>query len=77
MSLYLKAQTCYNRKNAKEWLHQSSANNSLMGYTPYDRLRTTLLSQEKEHVNRLLQPIKDSWKKKGVSLLSDGWSNPQ
>ncbi|GMP96913.1 hypothetical protein CsSME_00045347 [Camellia sinensis var. sinensis] len=58
---------------------QSLANSSLMGYTPpsYDRLRTTLLSQEKAHVNRLLQPIRDSWHKKGVSLLFDGWSDRQ
>ncbi|GMP85368.1 hypothetical protein CsSME_00038555 [Camellia sinensis var. sinensis] len=58
---------------------QSLANSSLMGYTPpsYDRLRTTLLSQEKAHVSRLLQPIRDSWNKKGVSLLSDGWLDRQ
>ncbi|CAL5412651.1 unnamed protein product [Camellia sinensis] len=41
------------------------------------RLRTTLLAQEKAHVNRKLQPIKDSWKKKGVSICSDGWSDRQ
>ncbi|GMP81566.1 hypothetical protein CsSME_00036231 [Camellia sinensis var. sinensis] len=36
---------------------QSLANSNLMGSSPpsYDRLRITLLSQEKEHVNRLLQ----------------------
>ncbi|GMP42453.1 hypothetical protein CsSME_00012201 [Camellia sinensis var. sinensis] len=58
---------------------QSLANSSLMGYTPpsYDRLRTTLLSREKAHVNRPLQPIRDTWNKKGVSLLSDGWSDRQ
>ena len=51
----------------------------LAGYVPpsYNRLRTTLLAQEKEHVNRLLQPIKDTWRKKGVSLVSDGWSDRQ
>ncbi|KAL7193205.1 hypothetical protein ACSBR2_024921 [Camellia fascicularis] len=41
------------------------------------RLRTTLLAQEKAHVNRKLQPIKDSWKKKRVSICSDGWSDRQ
>ncbi|KAL7233920.1 hypothetical protein ACSBR1_017512 [Camellia fascicularis] len=40
-------------------------------------LRTTLLAQEKAHVNRKLQRIKDSWKKKGVSICSDGWSDGQ
>ncbi|CAL5412655.1 unnamed protein product [Camellia sinensis] len=51
----------------------------LSGYSPptYDTLRTTLLAQEKAHVNRKLQPIKDSWKKKGVSICSDGWSDRQ
>ncbi|KAL7232464.1 hypothetical protein ACSBR2_010485 [Camellia fascicularis] len=56
---------------------QTLANSKLSGYSPptYDKLRTTLLAQEKAHVNRKLQPIKDSWKKKGVSICSDGWSN--
>ena len=40
-------------------------------------LRTTLLAQEKAHVDRLLQPIKESWRKKGVSICSDGWSDVQ
>ncbi|KAL7244965.1 hypothetical protein ACSBR2_000330 [Camellia fascicularis] len=45
---------------------QTLANSKLSGYSPltYDRLRTTLLAQEKAHMNRKLQPIKDSWKKK-------------
>ncbi|KAH7847845.1 hypothetical protein Vadar_030829 [Vaccinium darrowii] len=55
------------------------ANSKLAGYTPpsYNRLRNTLLSQEKTHINRLLQPFKDTWRKKGLSLCSDGWSNIQ
>lgn len=55
------------------------ANGNLSGYTPptYNRLRTTLLAQEKEHINRLLQPIRDSWRKKGASIVSDGWSDRQ
>ncbi|GFY85412.1 hypothetical protein Acr_04g0001500 [Actinidia rufa] len=55
------------------------ANSRLAGYVPpsYNRLRTTLLAQEKEHVNRLLQPIKDTWRKKGVSLVFDRWSDRQ
>lgn len=50
------------------------ANNSLSGYTPpiFNRIRTMLLAQEKEHVYRKLQPIQDSWKKKGISIVSDG-----
>ncbi|KAL7204059.1 hypothetical protein ACSBR2_017175 [Camellia fascicularis] len=56
-----------------------TANYKLSGYCPptCDRLRTTLLAQEKAHVNRKLQRIKDSWKKKGVSICSDGWSDGQ
>ncbi|RWR88545.1 hypothetical protein CKAN_01756600 [Cinnamomum micranthum f. kanehirae] len=51
--------------------------NRLTGYTPpsFDRLHTTLLKQEKEHINRLVQPIKDTWRKKGLSLVPDGWSD--
>lgn len=55
------------------------ANNNLSGYTPptYNRIRTTLLAQEKEHIYTKLQPIRDSWKKKGVSIVFDGWSDKQ
>ncbi|XP_070035007.1 uncharacterized protein [Nicotiana tomentosiformis] len=51
--------------------------NSLPGYVPptFNRLRTTLLAQEKAHINRKLQPIKDTWKRKGLSICSDGWSD--
>nr|XP_017250874.1 PREDICTED: uncharacterized protein LOC108221512 [Daucus carota subsp. sativus] len=55
------------------------ANSNVAGYTPptYNRLRTTLLSQQKQHVQRLVQPVKDSWKKKGASICSDGWCDRQ
>ncbi|XP_022868725.1 uncharacterized protein LOC111388271 [Olea europaea var. sylvestris] len=55
------------------------ANGNLAGYTPptYNRLCTTLLAQEKEHINRKLQPIRDSWRKRGVSIVSNGWSDKQ
>ncbi|KAL7189687.1 hypothetical protein ACSBR1_039348 [Camellia fascicularis] len=58
---------------------QTLANSKLSSYSPptYDRLRTTLLAQEKAHVNRKLQHIKDSWQNKGVSICSDGWSDRQ
>ncbi|KAL7253212.1 hypothetical protein ACSBR1_007697 [Camellia fascicularis] len=58
---------------------QTLANNKLSGYClrTYDRSQTTLLAQEKAYVNRKLQPIKDSWKKKGVSICSDGWLDRQ
>ena len=49
------------------------------GYVPpgYNALRTTLLDNEKRHVERMLQPIKKTWKDSGVSLCSDGWTDEQ
>jgi len=32
---------------------------------------------KKSHVENLLQPIRNSWNKKGVAIVSDGWSGPQ
>ncbi|XP_012831558.1 PREDICTED: uncharacterized protein LOC105952541 [Erythranthe guttata] len=56
-----------------------ACNHSIPGYLPpgYNKLRTTLLEQEKTHVERLLEPIKSTWSEKGVSIVSDGWSDPQ
>ena len=53
------------------------AENFIPSYIPpsYNRLRSTLLAQEKTHINRKLQPIKGTWKKKGLSICSDGWSD--
>ena len=51
----------------------------LLGYVPlsYNALRTTLLHKEKSNIENLLEPIKKTWNKKGVSICSDGWSNAQ
>ncbi|KAG5532188.1 hypothetical protein RHGRI_026721 [Rhododendron griersonianum] len=59
--------------------YQFAANNPLSGYIPpgYNLLRTTLLQQEKTNVERLLLPIKGTWREKGVSIVSDGWSDSQ
>ncbi|XP_057999043.1 uncharacterized protein LOC110673033 [Hevea brasiliensis] len=56
-----------------------AANHVLGGYVPpgYNKLRTTLLQQEKANVERLLEPIKSTWLEKGVSIVSDGWSDLQ
>ena len=56
-----------------------AANHALGGYVPpgYNKLRTTLLQQEKAKVERLLEPIKSTWYEKGVSIVTDGWSDPQ
>ncbi|XP_059283958.1 uncharacterized protein LOC132037453 [Lycium ferocissimum] len=53
------------------------AENHIPGYIPpaYDRLRTSLLAQEKTNIARKLQPIRDTWRKKGLSICSDGWSD--
>ncbi|TVU33699.1 hypothetical protein EJB05_25532, partial [Eragrostis curvula] len=32
---------------------------------------------ERTHVERMLQPIKSTWSSKGVSVVSDGWSDAQ
>uniref|UniRef100_A0A0R0KK58 DUF659 domain-containing protein n=1 Tax=Glycine max TaxID=3847 RepID=A0A0R0KK58_SOYBN len=56
-----------------------AANNQISGYQPpgYNKLRTTLLQNERRHVENLLQPIKNAWSQKGMSIVSDGWSDPQ
>jgi len=56
-----------------------AANRPIGGYVPpsYNKLRTTLLVQEKTHVERMLQPIKATLSSKGVSIVSDGWSDAQ
>ena len=52
---------------------------NLSGYKPpsYNKLRTTLLTTERSHVENLLQPIRNSWNQKGVTIVSDGWSDLQ
>ncbi|XLR28527.1 hypothetical protein S83_056427 [Arachis hypogaea] len=51
-----------------------AANNYIDGYIPpeYNKLRTTLLEKEKQHVERMLEPTKNSWSGKGASIVSDG-----
>ncbi|KAK9923935.1 hypothetical protein M0R45_032331 [Rubus argutus] len=48
-----------------------------MFYTGYNALRTTLLAKERKNIEFHLQPIKATWKDKGVSVCSDGWSDAQ
>ncbi|XP_020866146.1 uncharacterized protein LOC110224427 [Arabidopsis lyrata subsp. lyrata] len=51
----------------------------LPGYVPpgYNSLRTTLLQKERKNLDMHLLPLKNTWKQKGVSVCSDGWSDPQ
>jgi len=57
-----------------------AANTSnLSGYVPptYNKLRGPLLSNERSHIENLLQPIRNSWSHIGVTIVSDGWGDPQ
>jgi hypothetical protein len=59
--------------------YKYTVNNMLVGYVPlgYNALRTTLLQKERANVERILKPIKDGWKEKCVSVVSDRWTDPQ
>ena len=35
------------------------------------------MQRERVHVEKILKPIKDFWLENGVSIVSDGWSDPQ
>ncbi|XP_061373230.1 uncharacterized protein LOC133315593 [Gastrolobium bilobum] len=56
-----------------------AANHNIGGYLPpgYNSLRTTVLQKEKENIDKLCEPIRESWAHKGVSIVSDGWSDSQ
>ncbi|TXG53295.1 hypothetical protein EZV62_022464 [Acer yangbiense] len=58
---------------------KSACSNPIPGYLPpsYNPLKTTLLQKEKANIERLLNPIKDSWMVKSVSVCSDGWLDSQ
>jgi hypothetical protein len=56
-----------------------AANSSISSYLPpsYNSIRTTMLQREKANILKLLQPIKDTWPEKGVSIVTDGWTDAQ
>ncbi|KAF8389287.1 hypothetical protein HHK36_025980 [Tetracentron sinense] len=56
-----------------------AANNLIVGYVPpgYNLLRTSLLQKERANVERLLETTKKSWKEKGLSIVTDGWTDSQ
>lgn len=41
----------------------------------YEKLRTTILHNERKNVENLLKPIRDSWIQTGLSIVSDGWKD--
>nr|KAJ0211483.1 hypothetical protein LSAT_V11C400188040 [Lactuca sativa] len=43
---------------------QFAANNKIDGYVPPD------------NVHKILEPLRSTWKEKGVTIVSDGWSDP-
>lgn len=55
-----------------------AASHSIAGYKPpgYNKLRTTLVVQERTNMEKLLLPLMSTWKEKGVTIVSDGWSDP-
>jgi len=57
----------------------AASTSNLSGYVPptYNKLRGPLLAKERSHVENLLQPIRDSWNDKGVTIVCDGWTDPQ
>ncbi|CAH1430767.1 unnamed protein product [Lactuca virosa] len=58
---------------------QFAVNNKIDGYVPldYNKLRTTLLQKEKYNVHMLLDPLRSTWKEKGVTIANDGCSDPK
>jgi len=50
----------------------------ILGYVPgYNSLSTTLLQKERKNIDMHLHPLKNTRKQKGVSICTDGWSDPQ
>jgi len=52
---------------------------NMQGYVipGYNRVREGLLKQERRHIETLLESTKSTWAEKGVTICSDGWSDPQ
>ncbi|KAL0917006.1 hypothetical protein M5K25_012045 [Dendrobium thyrsiflorum] len=55
-----------------------ACNNNLAGYVPprYNVIRTKL-QRERDNIEKLLEPTKGIWKEKDVTLVCDGWTDPQ
>nr|CAD1827973.1 unnamed protein product [Ananas comosus var. bracteatus] len=56
-----------------------AASHNISGYIPpnYNMLRTSLLQQERTNIEKLLEPIKSTWREKDLSIVCDGWTDAQ
>ncbi|KAL3828629.1 hypothetical protein ACJIZ3_017431 [Penstemon smallii] len=56
-----------------------AAKANISGYVPpsYDDLRTKLLTNERTIIDGLLNHTRSTWRTKGASIVSNGWSDPQ
>ncbi|KAG8379144.1 hypothetical protein BUALT_Bualt07G0057600 [Buddleja alternifolia] len=56
-----------------------ATNSRIAGYVPpgYNALRTTLLANERRRVESSLEFTKSTWNSTSVTLVCDGWSDPQ
>jgi hypothetical protein len=52
---------------------------NMQGYVipGYNRCREGLLKKERRHIEGLLESTKSTWSEKGVTICTDGWSDPQ
>ncbi|XP_075640207.1 uncharacterized protein LOC142611947 [Castanea sativa] len=62
-----------------EMIKFAANNNNLVGYVPpgYNKLRTNLLHKERAQIEKLLKSIKDTWKEKSLSIVSDRLTDSQ
>jgi len=76
--LFIQCNLSFNLLRAPQW--KKAINAVAMIGEPYDfisfeSMRDRELKEEVNCVTALLEPLKEDWKKYGVSILSDGWSD--
>ena len=75
----------FDSKNVLHWwltysyckTYTFGTNNHISGFVSpgYNALKTSLLDETRVHIEELLQSIKGTWKDKGVTIVSGGWSD--
>lgn len=55
----------------------SNLNLSVYVMPMYNKWKGSILSRKRSHVENFLQPITNSWNKKDMTMVSDGWSDLQ